>query len=415
MKIRRALATAALALVVVAPRAFAQSDSAGVADSEHAARLDAMTEQMQTLQADLDKLKKIKLSGYLQARWETGEAKSDSVQVTGSGPTVTPANNERFYIRRGRLKLTYDSSPLSQMVLYFDGATSGSNVNFRLLEAYVTLLDRWTPQHVHALSIGQMAVPFGYEIERSSSVRELPERSRVENVLFPGERDRGAKLVSRWTPHVETAVGIFNGPGIQNADFPTADPDRAKDFVARGRWAQNRFDVAASYLAGHQLTPLTGADVVTDKSRIGFDAQAYWELPAVGGGSLKGEWYGGDEVNPDSVKALTTTPASPASGKVLRAGANPDHFSTRAEGWYAMWVQNLGDRGQFALRYDRFDPNTDVAHDQFERWSAGVSAFYDGYTRITLSYDLPRTERFAAGRWYDPNDNLWTLQVQHKY
>src|SRR6185503_19109887 len=146
--------------------------------------------------------------------------------VTGSGPTIAPSNNERFYIRRGRLKLTYDSSPLSQAVVYFDGASSGSSINVRLLEAYVTLLDPWTVLHSHAVTVGQMNVPFGYELERSSSVRELPERSRAENVLFPGERDRGAKLVSQWSSQLETVLGVYNGPGISSADYPTADPTR---------------------------------------------------------------------------------------------------------------------------------------------------------------------------------------------
>ena len=47
------------------------------------------------------------------------------------------------------------------------------------------LLDPWTPDHRNPLWFGQFNIPFGYEIERSSSVRELLERSRAENVLFP--------------------------------------------------------------------------------------------------------------------------------------------------------------------------------------------------------------------------------------
>jgi hypothetical protein len=105
---------------------------------------------------------------------------------------------------------------LSQAVVYFDGNTaSGTTRNITLLEAYLTLLDPWTPDHRHGLTIGQMNVPFGYEIERSSSVRELPERSRAENVLFAGERDRGVKLVSQWTPWLETVVAVLNGGGVR--------------------------------------------------------------------------------------------------------------------------------------------------------------------------------------------------------
>ncbi len=396
------------------------ADERSTVDELHG-RLEGMTEQLQTLQADTDKLRKFKFSGYIQARWETAENRDDSVRVSGTPPVATPANNERFYIRRGRLKLTYDSSPLSQAVVYFDG---GTDRTIRLLEAYVTLLDPWTPLHQHALTVGQMNVPFGYEIERSSSVRELPERSRAENVLFAGERDRGVKLVSQWTPRFETVVAVLNGGGVNHPDFPTTDPTRRKDWLARARFSQGTVDAAVSWYEGRNLVPLTGPDVETEKTRLGVDVQLYYELPALGGGSLRGELYRGREVNPDSVRTMTTS--SSASPRLLVAGADPAHFATDMLGGYAMWVQNLGGKFQFAARYDVYDPNTDLDLDHFRRVGAGLHWFYDGFTRVSVSYDAPTTRpgpsgsaRFdaasPAARGADPADNLWTVQVQHKF
>jgi hypothetical protein len=269
-----------------------------------------------------------------------------------------------------------------------------------------------------------MNVPFGYEIERSSSVRELPERSRAENVLFAGERDRGIKLVSQWTPRFETVIAVMNGGGVNHPDFPNTDPTHRKDMMARARFSQGVVDGAVSYYDGRNVTPLTGPDVQTDKTRLGFDAQFYYELPVIGGGSLKGELFRGKEVNPDSVRIMTT--ASSASPRLLVAGADPSHFATDFLGWYAMWVQNLGEKFQFAARYDAYDPNTDLAQDHFRRIGAGLSFFYDGFTRLTVSYDAPTTRpgpsgstRFnassPAARGADPADNLWTVQVQHKF
>jgi hypothetical protein len=404
------------ALVLVLPGAASAQDAS--ADSLTALRerlalvrgdLDGMTEFMQTVAADLERLKRIKLSGYLQARWETSENKSDTVKVAGSPATLTPANTERFYLRRARLKLTYDGAPFSEGVIYVD---AGADRTVRLLEATVTLLDPWTPMHQHRLTIGQMNVPFGYELERSSSVRELPERSRAENVLFPGERDRGVKLVDQWTPVLETTVGIFNGPGINSADYPAADPTRAKDFVARARALFGSFDVAASWLTGRAPTALTGADVSTDKTRFGLDAQGYYQAPRLGGGTLRAEFYRGHEVNPDSVKAWTVTNTA---GRLARAGAPLDHFATDMSGGYVMWVQNLGEQVQLATRYDWYDPDTDVDHDRYQRWGVGLHAFWGGLTRVTLAYDVPRTETLVGGRWVDPKDDLWTLQVQQRY
>src|SRR5262245_30336395 len=133
---------------------------------ELAGKVESLSEQLQTLQTDTDRLKRFKFSGYLQVRWEHAENQSDSVRVSGATPIATSFNNERVFIRRARLKLTYDAAPLSQAVLYVDG---GQDRIMRLLEAYVTLMDPWTPLHSHQLTFGQMNVPFGYELERSSS------------------------------------------------------------------------------------------------------------------------------------------------------------------------------------------------------------------------------------------------------
>ena len=423
---RRIAIVAILAMGLMPAQGRAQEQTPPPADATQQAdetrgKIEGMNEQLQTLQADTDKLKKFKFSGYLQARWETSENKSDTVRVSGTPPAVAPANTERFYIRRARLKLTYDSSPLSQAVVYFDG---GTDRLIRLLEAYVTFLDPWTTNHVHGATVGQMNVPFGYEIERSSSVRELPERSRAENVLFSGERDRGIKLVSQWTPQLETVAAVMNGGGVNQPDFPNTDPTRAKDWMARARFSQGTVDGAVSYYDGRNVTPLTGPDVITDKTRLGADAQLYYALPSVGGGSLKGELYVGKEINPDSVRTMTSP--STASPRLLLPGADPSHFATDFIGWYAMWVQNVGEKLQFAARYDVYDPNTDLDLDQFERISVGVNFFYDGFTRITVAYDAPTTRPNPSGssrynavnpaaRPADPNDNLWTVQFQHKF
>lgn len=389
------------------------ADTALVTRAELQGLLDGFNEQIQAMQADADKLKKFKFSGYVQARSEMSEASNDSVRVSGSPATITTPNQTRFYIRRARLKLTYDSSPLSQAVVYFDG---GQDRTIRLLEAYVTLKDPWTPDQRHQLTIGQFNVPFGYEIERSSSVRELPERSRAENVLFSGERDRGAKFESQWTTQLKTTLAILNGGGINSADFPNTDPTRGKDFVARARWAQGSWDAAASYYGGRQVTPLTGPDVVTDKTRLGFDAQAYWSLPGAGGGTLRGEVYAGKDVNADSLRTLVVAPTSANPVRLLKSGANASHLATDVLGYHVMAVQNVGEKFQAVVRYDVFDPNTDLEHDDYQRWSFGLNAFYDGYTRASISYDAIKTDAAAgAGRFTDPHDNLWTFQIQHKF
>jgi len=374
---------------------------------ERSAQIESIVEQLQAIQSEVDKQKRFKFSGYLQARYENAEDSDDSLRISGTPPAVTVANRNRFYIRRARLKLTYDSSPLSQGVIYFDG---GTDRTVRLLEAYVTLLDPWTVEHRHSLTVGQFNVPFGYEIERSSSVRELPERSRAENVLFPGERDRGLKVVSQWTDQLETVVSVLNGGGISHPLYANTDPTGMKDLTGRVRWSQGVFDVAASYYWGDEATPLVGPDVETDKTRLGFDAQIFYEAPSIGGGTLRGEFYSGENLNADSLRALAPPPAGQGTA-LLR----PGNLATDFVGGYVMWVQNFGDRAQVAVRWDTFDPNVDKDHDEYWRLGTGLNFFPDGNVRITVSYDFQNTETAGGSLYQDPKDNLWTIQFQHKF
>jgi hypothetical protein len=86
----------------------------------------------------------------------------------------------------------------------------------------------------------------------------------------------------------------------------------------------------------------------------------------------------------------------------------------------------MGEKLQFAARYEEYDPNIDLDLDQFRRTSLGINFFYDGFTRLTVSYDMPKTRPNPSGssryntanpaaRPNDPQDNLWTVQFQHKF
>lgn len=399
-------------VLTAAPSQAQDIDSLAAATEVLAAKLEGLIEQTQTLQSDTDKLKKIKVTGYIQARYDASQASSDSVKASGSPLVLTPANLNRFYIRRARVKVNWDPMERTQAVLTLDG---GSDRTIRLLDAYIQVSDPWTPYQQHQLTIGQFNVPFGYEIERSSSVRELPERSRAENVLFPGERDRGIKLVDRWSDQLETVVAVFNGGGIGQADYPNTDPTSAKDVMGRARVSLGRVDAAVSAYVGEYPIALTGPDVMVDRTRFGADVQSYWELPRAGGGTLRGEIYAGEEANPDSVAVLTTKPTSSTPVRLRKPRAVASNLDTDFVGWYLMLVQNLGGRFQLAVRYDDYDRNTQVEGDEYTRWNMGLNWFYDGYTRFTLAYEVPDVPSTAGVTIANTEDNLLTFQAQFKF
>jgi hypothetical protein len=152
------------------------------------------------------------------------------------------------------------------------------------------------------------------------------------------------------------------------------------------------------------------------RTRYGADAQGYWELTKLGAGSLRGEVYLGENANADSVSAWVQAPTSANPVRLLRPGASPGNLDTDFLGWYAMAVQSLGERFQFAVRYEEYDPNVDMARDRFRRWNAAAHWFPEGHTRVTVAYEIPRTKVSAGGGTFvDPKDNAWTVQFQHRF
>jgi hypothetical protein len=378
-------------------------------DASLEARLDSLGAEVRALRAARPAAAPLRITGFVQARWETAENSADTIEVSG-GEAVT-ANRNRFAIRRARLKATYEEASIGRGVVYVN---AGDSREVELLEAYVTLLDPWTDDHRHALTIGQQNVPFGFDLEYSASSQELLERSQAERTLFPGERDRGIVLESRWTPWATTSLGVFNGTTIgEDSRFVAADPNGNKAVVGRLRITQGPVTAAVSGYAARAATPLTGADVITDKTRFGADAQARYELRGIGGGEVRGEVFFGRQTNPDSVNALTT-----ASGDDLLpvAGADPAHFATDVAGGYVVWIQSFARRYSFAARYDVYDPNTDADNDRFARATLALHGRYGSHVRASVAYEIPDTERTSAtGTFEDPHDNRWTVQFQHKF
>ncbi|HOZ91505.1 MAG TPA: porin, partial [Bacteroidia bacterium] len=136
----------------------------------------------------LEKLSRIKISGYIQAQFQFADSAG---QQSFNGGNFPAGVDKRFTVRRGRLKVQYDGKPISkgwsitQYVLQIDATEKG----LALKDAYVKLTDPWVGWL--SLTTGMQNRPFGYEIPFSSSTRESPERGRMSQIIFPGERDLG--------------------------------------------------------------------------------------------------------------------------------------------------------------------------------------------------------------------------------
>lgn len=370
-------------------------------------RVTGIDERLTTSENDLIGLKKLKVSGYLQARFEylDYEKFKDGATTTTNqyGTKSTAINGSQgqsdFYIRRGRIKFTYTPSTTSEYVIYFDG----SKDKVSLKEAYVKLTEPWTKKGMASVTFGQMNWPFGIEIERSSSVREVPERSLLARTLFPGERDRGMKLTATPYKGVTVDLGVYNGWGIDNSTYTWQDPTKQKDFIGRVKYDMGIGAVTASYYNGEAYV----ANTVTQKAdgtsktvpehryykgRVGVGLEGYYQFIPIGGSALLAEIVNGNEL-----------------GKNVFGG-------------YAMLIQNVGPKLGFALRGETYDSDTDYKYGQTFIFSPAVNYWWDDAVRLTLAYDVINTnydssmgKKDPSKKNADPRDNKLTAQFQFKF
>ncbi|MBI3194798.1 MAG: hypothetical protein HYZ34_10090 [Ignavibacteriae bacterium] len=403
--------------------------------------LDGMNETMLEMKTTLDALKKIKVSGYIQAQFQIADTAGAKSLAGGDFP---PFSDSRFQVRRGRVKVNYDND-LTQAVLQIDVTQGGVGIK----DAYVSIKEPWL--RTIGLTAGVFDRPFGFEISYSSSSRETPERSRMYQTLFPGERDLGAKI--EIMPEYGTLSYFSLKAGIFNGVLPNANEnDNNKDFIGRlgftlpfegenlaidggfslysGKVLSNNSKVyeidnsAATKL--YKLHSTTSDSLNTfGRTYYGFDAQMYYDLPVLGGMSLRGEFITGKQPGASSSSQFYN-PATSTSALYLR------NFS----GWYLNYIQNIGLDNQFMLKYDVYDPNSDIegndigasgsnltaADVRFSTLGLGWIYHWDQNVKFVLYYDMVSNEKVnssATGSLSsfkdDVKDNVLTMRVQYKF
>ncbi len=421
--------TKTLALLVFSIILFSSSyswtqtpdDSLKIQLQELKDRLDGVNENMAVLNSDVAILKWVKISGYLQARYEYND--SSQTGIAGGSDVSKNLNANNFYIRRGRIKFSIQPGASSKYVIYFDASKNSVSLKEAYAELYKTV-----QAHNFTLTFGQFNWPFGYEIEYSSSKRDFPERSLAENNLFKGERDRGVNLTWGIPKYLQFNAGLFQGYGIDDKNFTWFDPTKAKDVIARAKAKLGMIDFGASGYWGKTYIPGSAAvggsttwydadkdsvmdmneikttspkaavpAVEKDKIRYGADAQVYLDVLPLGGTGIRGELYSAKDFNKAAKDSLA------------------DEM-----GWYLWLSQNIYTKFGAAVRYDYWDPNTDshAKNDATGTLSLALHYFWDSNVRITAAYDIPHKlkENSMFSKYSgDLKDNRFTLQFQFTF
>jgi len=383
---------------------------------------------VQATAAAVANLRKTSIDGYIQFRYQNRSDDRGDVQPGG-----VLSNEETFFLRRNRIRVRHTFKEHNMFAFQIDAA-QGNTVTIK--DAYLTLpllkakgLD--TPPVLWA---GQFNIPFGFEIQQSSSEREFPERSRGERALFAGERDRGIKIEGTLGNQALTyQLGVLNGNGIGDASgngtipgtgtrgaggvqIPTRthnwrDTNEAKDFVGHLVYEppHGAFAIGASGYFG-ETTAATGAfdeggrELYDryDKLRYGAEFRFYG-LPET---IFRGEYVLGQEFN---------------AGRRNEGGLVED--SADFAYWYAQIIRNLNDRNAIGVRYDYYDPDTDDplapqvssvnSHVGVHTLTAIAQRFLTDSTRLTLAYEKPYLPRNSSG--VRSKQDLFTVQFQYRY
>ena len=421
--------------------------------------IDTLTRHVAGIRSELDVLKRIKVSGYMQGQFQVADSAGQSSYNGGSfGAGV----DKRFMLRRARVKIQYDSPfndkgiSTSQFVFQIDATEKGLTIK----DMYVKFTDPWCGWF--SLTTGMQNRPFGHEIGYSSSMRESPERARLSQIVFPNERDLGAMVTlqgpktSNWN-WLKLEAGMFNGLGGPSALASANDFDKFKDFIAhlsinrsskseRVKWGIGasmynggyRVDTVNTYIFADDSAGTGGFKIDTKKSEvsadianreeimrsyIGFDGQLSIDW-AAGITSLRAEYVMGEQPGTSSSTSSQTT------------ASTSDFYRRNFNGIYLYFIQNLGHSPfQLVVKYDSYDPNTDDSGEDigksvesaFKKTGSGDIAFttlglglayrWDANLKLVAYYDMVtnETSENLAGYTNDLLDNVFTLRAQIKF
>jgi hypothetical protein len=387
-------------------------DSLKEAIDKHEGKINALDERVLVNEADLGKLNKIKISGYVQAQWEL------------YGKDLVKANdpNNTFYIRRARIKFTYEALDGVKFVIQPDFSTG----NLSLKDAYAVV--NIPKLKDFSLWAGQFNRP-DYEVEYSSSQREVLERSRVIRAIYPGEREIGVKL-----EYIGSKIPLKFQLMAMNGNFTGSqakDYDSKKDLMGRLVYsikipgAGIGIDLGANgYYGGNRIkyntfvsksdgtldsTSLKAGDYL-DKKWIGGEIQIFADI--LGGLAIKGEYIAG-------VNSASSATNQDSKAKLADMRKDPTKLRNFS-GYYIYLIKNIGSRNQFVAKYDYYDPNIKLSGDAaknelfYKTLTLAWQYYLNDNIRLSLNYEIPWNETNATNA-KDLKDNTLGVRIQAKF
>lgn len=397
-----------------------------------------------TVRPLVKRLENLRFNGYIQPQFQVAQ-----VQGTPSveGGNFAPFSNNRFMLRRARIKIDYllpslqAHFPRASFTFQVDATERGVIVRDMFLRLYQE------KQSNLSFTAGLFARPFGYEVNLSSGYRESPERSRASQTLMPGERDLGA-MISYEGQHPESKrpslkfdIGAFNGQGPAG----TTDFDSYKDLVSRlslkplllnkhltisgglsllyGGWRQgSKYVYRAGTFNGTPAFLIDSAVSNIGKKALrhyyGADMQLVWKYRQ-GKTEIRGEYWRGQQ---PGTAASNVTP-----GVLLTEPLYRRHFD--AAMFY--FIQTLGNPNwEAVIKLDWYDPNRKAKGEEigaagsnftagdvrYTTMGFGLTRYFTKNLKMLAYHSLVRNESAALPAFTrDQRDDVFTLRMQLRF
>ena len=361
--------------------------------AELRARVDALETRVARAEAPRESRTSpaLTVSGYVHVDWVALRQSSQNEVNPASGE---PLNENRFLIRRARLRLVTDQGLLHGALVVDANTIRGLQVRPWNMEASLkwppdirykapaTVAQSSSAEAFVIVTAGLLMTPFGFDVPEEENDRPFLERTIMSNELVPQSYDLGLRVLGGYKI-VNYAFAIVNGDPIGDGTFPGRDPNKSKDLVFRVGASSEiieglRFDAGFSGLNGRgfhkgnaptkdqlvwrdqnedgqvqqtELQVITGSPATPSEGfqrfALGADARLHLRLPKLGELTLRAE----------IVRAKNLGRGTFAADPIA---ATRD---LRELGWYLSATQELTRWGMIGVRYETYDPDAD-ARDQ---------------------------------------------------
>ncbi len=392
-----------------------------------------------------NKFNKIRISGYTQFQFQVAQTKGE--KSFAGGDFATNVNN-RFMIRRGRLRVDYirtdkNEHPFIQLVMQLDGTEKGFGIR-----------DFWGRIHenkwqLFSFTIGMFARPFGYELNLGSSDRESPERGRMSQILMKGERDLGAMISfeprKKNSPlqHFKLDAGLFNGQGIPGSN---SEYDSYKDFIAR--LTIKPYKISKQFSISGGLSIFNGGFIQTTKyvysNGVNINGDKIFAVDSSANNinqKAPRQYYGADiqlkykhkwgatELRAEYWTGTQTGLSSTSETPALLV--TEPYYIRKFNGVYFYLLQTIiNEKHQLVLKYDWYDPNTKVAKNDIGKSGTNINATNIKYNTFGIGYIYYMNESLKFVLYYDKitnettqftgfttdvKDDVFTFRIQYRF